>query len=178
MLRYISIHNHPQIELLQELDYTSKYMNCIKIRYGDDIRLLINIPAEMKWLKVPYLCIQPLVENAVKYALTKMPPWEIRITGEMTKERWQIMVSDNGNGFDEESLENISHQIAYFNTNAEIPDLKIDGMGILNIYIRLKLIYRNQACFSIGNTPEGGALIQLGGTITEEKENELYLHSR
>ena len=165
MLHYISAHNVAQIELIQEIDYTMKYMNCIKIRYGDDIHLSINISDDMKCLYVPHLCIQPFVENSVKYALTKMPPWNIRIAGEITDDRWRITITDNGNGFEEEMLKKINEQIHHFDRSAEIPDLQIDGMGILNIYVRLKLIYRNYAYFKIENDLEGGARIIIGGTI-------------
>jgi two-component system sensor histidine kinase YesM len=40
-------------------------------------------------------------------------------------------------------------------------------MGLLNIFIRLKLAYGEQMKFEISNLPSGGALITIGGPISK-----------
>jgi len=43
--------------------------------------------------------------------------------------------------------------------------LATKGVGLLNIYIRLKLHYGDQMQFELGNAPDGGAVIHLSGII-------------
>ena len=45
--------------------------------------------------------------------------------------------------------------------------LSLEGIGILNIYARLKLLYKEDAIFKIGNLPEGGARIIIGGPLLQ-----------
>lgn len=174
MLRYISSQNQPCVELVQELDYIEKYMNCIKIRYEEDIKLTIDIPQNMLCIPIPKLSIQPLVENSVQYALTNTPPWVIHISGRVENDAWIISVQDNGLGFNEETLNIINSNINIFNTTSQLPDLKIGGMGLLNIYVRLRLLYRNNAIFKIENSVQGGACITIGGKYNRgDRENEI-----
>ena len=53
------------------------YIDIIKMRYMDDIVFESVMPEAMFSLQIPKLVIQPLVENAVKYATNKMPVWNI-----------------------------------------------------------------------------------------------------
>lgn len=52
-----------------------------------------------------------------------------------------------------------------------MPGLKLDGMGLINIYLRLRLKYRTQMVFRIAYNANGGASVTIGGFIVEE---ELY----
>lgn len=174
MLRYISSQNQPCVEFQQELEYTQKYMNCIKIRYEDDISLSMDIPKNMLCIPIPKLSLQPLVENSVKYALTNTPPWCIHISGRIEKSTWMITIQDNGLGFSKDSINIINNNINIFQSTSQLPDLKIGGMGLLNIYVRLKLLYRNDAIFNIENLPQGGACVTIGGKHTwGDNENEI-----
>ena len=49
-----------------------------------------------------------------------------------------------------------------FDKTAQIPPLTLSGMGLLNIYIRIKLLYKEKAVFEIKNLPSGGASVTLG----------------
>ena len=50
-----------------------------------------------------------------------------------------------------------------------LPGLQIEGMGILNIFIRLYLLDGPDFVFDFGNRPEGGAFVTIGGFLEEEK---------
>ena len=49
-----------------------------------------------------------------------------------------------------------------------LPSLKIQGMGILNIFIRIYLLDGIPFIFDMGNNPDGGAFVTIGGKYTEE----------
>lgn len=52
--------------------------------------------------------------------------------------------------------------------NGLLPSLELDGMGILNIFIRFYLIYGITFIFDFGNLPEGGAIVKVGGRFNDE----------
>lgn len=58
--------------------------------------------------------------------------------------------------------------------NYRTSSLKIDGMGILNIYIRLKLLYGDNMSFNIKNNQDGGCCVEIGGLV-ERFNDERYI---
>lgn len=162
-LRYISSDNSVS-NLEAELLHTKKFLEINQIRYGQKLQFDLDIDQRILLLHCPKLIVQPLVENAVKFGTQKEPPWRIRIVGFMHDNRWQIEVSDNGNGFSEESLNLLYGKIREIDETNAVPMLKLDGMGLLNIYIRMKLTFGADAVFRIENRPGEGATVVIGGT--------------
>lgn len=162
MLRYIAVQNNSGVLLSHEIDYTKRYLSCMKIRYADDLNIQINIPSSMLDIIVPKLILQPLVENSIKYGLSDSPPWIISIHGESTSSYWKITVYDNGSGFSSDALSNLQNEMEKFDRTAQIPPLSLNGMGVLNIYVRIKLLYKENSIFELRNLPSGGASITLG----------------
>lgn len=163
-LRYISSDNSVS-NLEAELLHTKKFLEINQIRHGQKLQFDLDIDQRILLLHCPKLIVQPLVENAVKFGTQKEPPWSIRIVGFMHDNRWQIEVSDNGNGFSEESLNLLDVKIREIDETNALPMLKLDGMGLLNIYIRMKLTFGADAVFRIENRPQEGATVVIGGTI-------------
>ena len=165
MLRYISSDKSHLVRLSNELEYTEKYLSCMKFRHGSKLTYSIEIDEKMKDIKIPKLVIQPLVENALKYGTHREPPWNIRICGHRTSTYWEVSVQDNGTGFDHEKLNILHKTIEEIDRNGLLPSLELEGMGLLNIYMRLKLCYKNQMIFQIGDYITGGAVITVGGSV-------------
>jgi two-component system sensor histidine kinase YesM len=172
MLRYISTPGKNGVPLSQELDYCERYLECMKIRFEDDLHYEFHIPEEMQLIQVPMLMVQPLLENAMKYGLGDTPPWKLNITGDMDAEQqtWQIHVEDNGPGMEPEALAKIMHYIEQSQEWERMPDLEINGMGLKNIWVRLKLWYGTAARMQITNKPSGGVQITIGGSIGKEHD--------
>jgi two-component system, sensor histidine kinase YesM len=167
MLRYISAGSSGQVTVQQELEHTLNYLNLMKARYQDKLNFTLDIPEYMNEIKIPKLTIQPLVENCTKYALNLDPPWKIGIVGRLCGEVWEIAVHDNGQGFDEKWLAETQKKLDAADSSQILPGLKLDGMGLVNIYLRLKLKYGEKAVFRLHNNPEGGAAVTVGGIIIE-----------
>ncbi len=181
MLRYISSHKSPLVKMNAEIEYTQKYLECMKFRHRNNLSYSIRIDPQIHEIFIPKLVIQPLVENALKHGTKNEPPWRIEVKAFFVENDlndhhdWRVTVQDNGPGFTKNEIASIHRKIREINENGLLPSLELDGMGLLNIYTRLKLIYKEQMLFQISNPDEGGAIITIGGinkNLTEERHGE------
>jgi two-component system, sensor histidine kinase YesM len=168
ILRYISSNKELSVPLNLEMKNTIDYLLCMKIRYDDDLIYEIMIPDEMQNIKIPKLCLQLPVENSIKFTTKSIkPPWKIIIKGTLTTIYWELSISDNGAGFSQSEIDNLNAEIEEINKTGLLPNLEICGMGLMNIYIRLKLLYKGSHIFRISNLAQGGAIVTIGGKINE-----------
>lgn len=168
ILRYLSSDTDTLVPLRLDIENTKNYLSCMKIRYEDDLFYEISIPDEMMDVKIPKLCTQLLVENSIKFTTKSIkPPWKVSIKGIITKTHWELSISDNGPGFSESEIEILNQKIQEINRTGLLPNLEIGGMGLMNIYIRFKLIYKGSHIFRISNLANGGALVTIGGKTDE-----------
>lgn len=168
ILRYISSNKEQVSSLEEELEHCDLYLKCMKLRFGDALQYEFDVDDDMLELPVPKLCIQLLVENAAKFTANVSPPWHITIQGHLDEHCWYIEVKDNGPGFSEETTVHLKSQMDEILANGLLPSLELDGMGILNIFIRFYLIYGITFIFDFGNLPEGGAIVKVGGRFHDE----------
>ncbi|MCR5735087.1 MAG: histidine kinase [Lachnospiraceae bacterium] len=166
ILRYISSDKEPLVSIEEDVLHARDYLDCMKMRYGDDLIYDIDLPNEMMTLKIPKLCLQLLVENAIKFTTKNVkPPWRIRINGRVTGIYWEISVTDNGKGFSDEDIRVLNEKIDYINKTDLLPELEINGMGLMNIYIRFKTLYKGKHIFRVSNSEDGGAIVTIGGEL-------------
>lgn len=170
-LRYITS-KEEQVPLRDELAHTLNYLRISQLRFGKRLSFHVSVPSELQNLLIPKLLIQPLVENSIKFAATGQPPWQINITGTLHQDQWQIEVSDNGPGFNPGVLEALHQRISALSDTETMPELSLNGMGLLNIYMRLQLMYGNNKRFALTNRPTGGASIVVGGPFTHKGVND------
>lgn len=170
ILRYISSDKEQLVTVDQEIKYTIDFLKCMKARFDDDLIYNIVIPEELRNVRIPKLCLQLIVENSIKFMTKeKSPPWKINIKGSYNEQYWEIRVQDNGPGFQEDELRMLQEKIEQINQTGVLPNLELNGMGLMNIYIRLKLLYGGEHIFRLENADEpGGAIVTIGGW----KENE------
>ena len=163
ILRYISSDSAQLVPLEKEIRHTKDYLRCMEIRYQGDLACEVILPPEMDPVPVPKLCVQLLAENAIKFTTTRRPPYRIRIEGTMSGDCYELRIRDNGPGFDPETRAALTAQMEEIRRTATLPSLKIQGMGILHVYIRFFLLYGEDFVFRLENNPEGGACVVIGG---------------
>ncbi len=168
ILRYISSNREQRSTLEEELEICDMYLDCLKMRHGEQLTGTIEVSDDMLDILVPKLCIQLLVENAVRSVTTVAPPWKVEILCWIEKESWYVTVSDNGPGFDPDIEQGLRSQMEHILKTGVLPSLKIQGMGILNIFIRLYLLEGIPFIFDLGNRSEGGAFVTIGGRLKED----------
>ena len=175
IMRYISSNREQRSSLEEELEICDMYLECLKMRYRDHLTWTISADDDILECRVPKLCIQLLVENAVRSVTTLAPPWHVDISCVEEEEKWYVTVSDNGPGFDPEVDQRLRAQMREILKDGILPSLKIQGMGLLNIFIRLYLLDGIPFIFDFGNRPEGGAFVTIGGSLHQsepEKSDE------
>ena len=167
ILRYISSDSGQKVPLKDEIRYTVDYLTCMEIRYQGDLKYEIDVPEALDAVSVPKLCVQLLVENAIKFTTSRRPPYHIRIMGILRDDTYELHIVDNGPGFTDETLNTLNERMEEIRRTSTLPSLKIDGMGILNVFIRFCLLYDNQFIFRLENNCEGGACVVIGARYNE-----------
>ena len=170
ILRYISSDSEATVALEDEIKNTVDFLACMTSRYEDELFYSLDIPDNMMQIKVPKLCLQPLVENSIRYCATMLPPWHIHIKGEIHEGLYEIKVSDNGPGFSDQALFTINSKIREIDETGLLPSLEITGMGLLNVYLRFKLLHDTKSIFKIENGSNKGTSVTIGGSYSQDSE--------
>lgn len=164
ILRYISTDKEDLVKVATELKYTEDFLRYMNIRYQGNVNYSITVEDAVKDIHIAKLSIQQFVENSIKFmTAAKLPPYYVSITGNIIDEKFIITISDNGTGFDQKVLERLHEEIQRINQSNLLPELEINGLGILNVYIRLRNIYKEALTFEIANLTTGGSRITIGG---------------
>ena len=147
-----SIKQTKMISFADELKHLQAYLSLEKIRYDDYLDIKYDIKATEFF--IPPLTVQPLVENAVNYGISDLPEGGIvTISTEENDDFYEIRVSDNGVGFDPET----------------VPEDGRSHLGIMNVRSRLNIMCHGT--LDIKSAPGDGtvAIIQIpkGGATDE-----------
>ncbi|AMK19146.1 MULTISPECIES: sensor histidine kinase [Sphingobium] len=144
-LRYTLI-NEPtaQVTIEQEVETLKLYLEIEKMRFEDRLRPVFNIDPAVAQSRLPSLLLQPLVENAIKYAVTpKEEGAEISITAQPAGENVRVIVSDTGPGLNE----------GFMRPNTPVSEGT--GVGLANIRDRLIQAFGERQSLETRSTPSG-----------------------
>lgn len=99
-LRYTLINEaEGKTTLAQEIETLKLYLDIEKMRFEERLRTFFEIDPAAEKAMVPSLLLQPLVENAIKYAVTpKEDGADITVSAQLIGEKLRIIVSDTGPG--------------------------------------------------------------------------------
>ena len=141
-LRY-SLDKDPikKVPLRQEIEALELYLEIEKVRFEDRLTVIWDIQQNAAQALVPSLILQPLIENSIKYAISKLEEGGcIAISAKVFGRDLMLEVADNGPGA----------QIVKGQLHRE------NGVGLENIQERLRSLYNNDFSFSVsGNQPSG-----------------------
>lgn len=174
--RYISSSREMIVPLKEEIFYTEQYLKCMKMRFHEEFSYRIAIGEETQSFYIPKLIIQPFVENAFKYAFQVFPPWKLSISSYTKDDHWFVQIEDNGGTLSEEKKQDILKAYKSLDMNKELKSLQIGGMGLKNVYLRLKLLYGSEAIFEINLTPRNTTSFLVGGPIYYTREEYYERH--
>ena len=152
------------IPLSEELDYIRWYLDIQQYRGIASYRLNVSIDDSLLDCLLPPFTLEPLVENWSKYGMSGTGQSRLSIKGAVSGGRWSITVTDNGPGFSQEIMEELTSKMDGVVREGKIPDLHIHKMGLLNIFIRLHYAYGKECIFQVENTPQGSGQVTIGGS--------------
>ncbi|MGH8179142.1 MAG: sensor histidine kinase [Steroidobacter sp.] len=128
-----------KVTVAQEVEALNLYLNIEKMRFGERLSIGFFIDDAASTVLMPSLLLQPLIENAIKYAVS---PRErggvIRIAAHVTGGMLQLEVADDGPGMiDATRLVNGR------------------GVGVRNTRERLQVLYSERGNVAVTNTEPG-----------------------
>ena len=141
-LRYTLV-NEPtgQVTVMQEIETLKLYLEIEKMRFEDRLRPHFAIDRQVERALMPSLLLQPLVENAIKYAVTPQEEGaDISIEARLNVDRVAITVSDTGPGAED-------HWVRAQQST---------GVGLANIRDRLAQAYGDNHRFETHSDTRGG----------------------
>ncbi|WP_406504358.1 sensor histidine kinase [Streptomyces sp. NBC_00212] len=118
--------------LADELHSIDQYLALVRARFGDRLSVTLQVAPEVLPVALPFLCLQPLVENAVKHGIEgAATAGRITISALDAGNEAEVVIEDDGAGMDPEQLRRI---------------LRGDGgpsggIGLLNVDERLRQVY-------------------------------------
>ena len=115
------------ISLKEEIRHLQLYTDIEKVRFGDRLSVIYDVPEELLDFKLPHLILQPMIENAVKYGLYgSIDTVEISIVATLEQDKLVIRMSNpfdpttsagaKGTGYGLQSIEK-KMQIIYHQAN-------------------------------------------------------------
>ncbi|QNP66707.1 sensor histidine kinase [Streptomyces genisteinicus] len=118
--------------LADELRCIEQYLALAGARFGDRLKVTLQVAPEVLPVTLPFLCLQPLVENAVKHGLEdSRAECRVTIAARDAGAEAVVTIEDDGVGMDPEVLRAI---LAGRGPTAS-------GIGLLNVDERLRQVY-------------------------------------
>ncbi len=144
------------VSVEEEVSYIREYAKIIDYRFMGKIDVDIEMEDAVKEKRVIKLMLQPLVENAVFHGLEqKLEDGEVNVSIHMHGEdHIMFVVEDNGCGIEPARL-------VWMRDNLDSRPTGQKGIGVANIYQRLKLFYGDDVVFQIESRQGEGTRITI-----------------
>jgi len=145
----LSLDAAADISLEQEIDLQRLYLEIEKTRFPDRLQVEIEVPKELESARLPALILQPIVENAIKYGVSKTRQKVlIQIIGEkLDGGRMAITVSNRLLNGKKNELPAATHEGT--------------GLGLANVSERLETRFGSKASCRFGPMSSGGYKVTL-----------------
>lgn len=151
-----------QIPLADELAGLNAYVQIQNIRYGDKIRLALEVPPEDQPYLVPRLVLQPLVENAIFHGFGGRPSGVVTVRSIVDEQTLCLFVVDDGAGLDVGRVRRLLARAG------EEPEPSGPGrlrsfnhIGLANVQERIRLLYGEPYGLFFEPQPATGAEVEV-----------------
>lgn len=142
-MRY-SINGSNEVPLSEELRFTDNYIELQKLRMDDRLQVTRRIDHSLLSLQIPKCSLLLIVENSIKYGLAgDVKQLSLEIDVFRQADTLVIRVRDDGAGMSSKRLSEVVSQLRSYRPGNS------SGIGLLNLYSRLKIMYDNRADIQI-----------------------------
>ncbi|HHW48322.1 MAG TPA: histidine kinase [Clostridiaceae bacterium] len=177
LMRYSGSFKDSDVTLQDELCYCENYLRLYKARYEDRFVYSIECSPDIALIRVPKLIIQPIIENIFQHAFKDTSStWEIKINAYAAGDFWYIETADNGCGFSDEAIKKLKEEFWAIDQQLlshNFTRMSIGGLGLKNIYARLKLLYNENALLEINSEKNKGSTVLIRGKIEKTEREDL-----
>ncbi len=137
--------------LAEELRSIDRYLTLERARFGERLQVRLQVAPEVLPVGLPFLCLQPLVENAVRHGLSPKPGvGTVSIVARDAGSECQITVEDDGVGMDPAILR-------------PSPEESADGqhVGLANVDDRLRSVFGDEFGLVVETAPAAGTKVSM-----------------
>lgn len=167
LFRYCTNHFEDEVLLETEFEQIKNYLKIQKVRY-EDIQVDYYLDDRIKDAKVLKLLLQPLVENAIYHGLEeKNSNRMISVNAHQENDLISITIKDNGIGIPDNILKEVHEKLQHTKESESLDSRK--GMGIENVYQRIKLVHGDKYGLTINSQVDIGTTIHIKLPIKKGK---------
>lgn len=164
LLRMTINRDNEFIPLHEEVQTVHHYIRLMNFRHANQVRLEVNYEAGCELALVPRFMIQPIIENAIIHGYEQFAGVifieAVHIT-EKGANDISITVRDNGIGMNETTLQELRANVDPVQEAAAPAKKGFSGIGVKNVFQRLRLIYGTSAQLEIHSEQDIGTNITL-----------------
>ena len=144
----------PEVPLSEEMRYVNAYLYIVTQRFGERLRVDIDLPGELLGCKVPRLILQPVIENAVEHGIRPGGGGRVALRG-CLEGGFLILEIENDGGL---SAQDEAHIARLLSPDYDMAGEPSGNIGIANVNLRLRILY-GPACGLAIFRGEGSAVI-------------------
>lgn len=132
-----------QIALSEELEVLERYLELMRARFGERLRVEVDVDDDVRGAPVPAMLLQPIVENALQHGAPPPPePARVVVRARRMGDRLMVEVRDNGPGL-----------------RGVVPIGK--GVGLTNTADRLRAMYGDAQSLEFDDAAGGGLIVRM-----------------
>jgi len=145
--------------LREDLMAVELYLEIEKVRFSDRLVVELDVTADAYRCSVPSLLLQPIIENAIKYAIAQAEEGGIiRVSARIEDQVLILTVDDSGPDDPQKTV----------SAPPESEDASGTGIGLQNIRERLSTLYGAMFSVEKGSSPLGGFRVRISIPVTTQ----------
>lgn len=134
-----------EVSLKQELEFLRSYLDVEQVRFRDRLKAVVDADPDTLDARVPYLILQPLVENAIHHGIApRASSGRLLISARRIAGSLHLTVRDDGSGLVSGGMSRDSR-----------------GVGLANTSERLRQLYGDAASFEVVSADDGGTVARV-----------------
>ncbi|HKO15299.1 MAG TPA: histidine kinase [Gemmatimonadaceae bacterium] len=131
-----------EVSVREEVDFLQRYVEIMSLRFGDRLRVAVNVDPDVLDARMPALLLQPLVENAFRHGFGEgTRAGRVSVDVARDGDLLRCEVTDNGRGFPLDGVR--------------------EGVGLSNTRARLQHLHGDRHSCEVHAAPGGGTRVRL-----------------
>ncbi|WP_161974872.1 sensor histidine kinase [Bacillus timonensis] len=169
LLRMSINRNNAFIPLEEELSIVKHYVELMNFRHQHEVEIHIHIMEAASSINVPRFFLQPVIENAIIHGNNNSNEIIQIISNEQMETTLKLTIIDNGKGMNEHTLKRLQEKV-YQSTNIQRDknNQSFNGIGLQNVYQRMKLIYGKDFHMNIDSIEGKGTTVTFEIPLRKE----------